>query len=108
MQRLLLTAALVVPAVVLLAARTPDPDRQWFKGNLHTHTLSWPEAATLQRPVWDTDGLFGPGCSFGDPRTAPGLSSSRLMRTRRIPLRRQVSASETSGIPDSTIAASVR
>ena len=39
MQRLLLAAAVVAPAVVLLAARDPDPDRKWFKGNLHTHTL---------------------------------------------------------------------
>lgn len=47
-------------------------------GHLHDHAQRWPEAATLQRPVWDTEGLFGPGCSFGDPRTAPGLSPRDL------------------------------
>ena len=52
MQRLLLTAAVVVPAVVLLAARTPDPDRQWFKGNLHTHTL-WSDGNDFPEMVVD-------------------------------------------------------
>ncbi len=52
MQRLLLTAAMVVPAVVLLAARTPDPDRKWFKGNLHTHTL-WSDGNDFPEMVVD-------------------------------------------------------